>query len=232
MPQIVIESRFNGPPGSGNGGYSAGMIANACGESVRVRLAQPVLIDRALTVAANAAGGWDVKAHDETLIATATPHVPMIDPPPAPSWIEATGVSQHFIGFAHHSFPHCFVCGTARAQGDGLRLFPGSVPGTSLLAAPWQPDASLADANGYVRPEFIWAALDCPGYFSSCSPQVALLGELSVRVDRRPRAGDACVVTAWPIAVHGRKHTTGTALFDVEGRCCAVGVATWIVLKQ
>ncbi|MGR6999796.1 hypothetical protein ACU686_19670 [Yinghuangia aomiensis] len=53
----------------------------------------------------------------------------------------------------------------ARTEGDGLRLFPGLLPqqpGTT--ATPWVPDASLADADGArVRPEFVWAALDCPG---------------------------------------------------------------------
>ncbi len=235
MTRIVIDSRFNGPPDSGNGGYSAGLIAQAIGEPVRVRLAQPVPIDRPLDVTANAAGGWDVHGtlpSGRALIATATPHVPRVEVPAAPSWIEALGVSKHYSGFAQHSFPRCFVCGPQRQDGDGLRIFPGSIPGTNLLAAPWQPHASLADEAGWLRPEFIWAALDCPGYFASCSPAVGLLGEFSVQIDLRPRCGETCVVIAWPIATHGRKHTAGTALFDADGSRCAVGIATWIELKK
>lgn len=235
MTQVIIEPRFNGPPDSGNGGYCAGLIAGAIGEPVRVRLAQPVPLNVAMHVVPNAAGGWDVRADlpaPDTLIATAIAHVPQVDVPPAPSFVEALGVSQHFTGFAQHRLPTCFVCGPQRVEGDGLRIFPGLVPGTNVLAAPWQPDSSVVHADGSVRPEFIWAVLDCPGYFASCSPAAALLGELSIDIERRPRLGEACIVTAWPIAAQGRKFTAGTALFDAQGQRCAIGIATWIALKS
>jgi hypothetical protein len=101
----------------------------------------------------------------------------------------------------------------------------------NLLAAPWRPHVSLADADGRLRPEFLWAALDCPGYFATCSPAVALLGEMSVRIDHVPQIDEPCVIAAWAIGSDGRKHRAGTALFDESGRSCAVGVATWIELK-
>src|SRR4051812_9698462 len=233
--QIQVGARFNGPPGCGNGGYTCGLIASTLldhtHERVKVRLTRPVPIETTLRIESNAAGTWDVFARDE-LIASATPDSLIIDVPAAPSWIEAFGVSRHFAGFAHHNFPNCFVCGPARASGDGLRIFAAAVPGTGVLAAPWRPDASLADGEGYVRPEFIWAALDCPGFYATCEPRVALLGELSARIDRPVRADDAHVVTAWKISSSGRKHIAGTALFDAAGECCAVAQATWIELKQ
>ncbi len=46
--------------------------------------------------------------------------------------------------------------------GDGLRIFPGPVAGRPVWAAPWTPDASVTDGSGRVRPEVVWAALDCP----------------------------------------------------------------------
>ena len=39
---LCIDRRFNGPPDSGNGGYSCGLIAVAIGKPVKVRLVQPV----------------------------------------------------------------------------------------------------------------------------------------------------------------------------------------------
>lgn len=228
---IRITERFHGPPDSGNGGYCAGMIADAIGAPVKVRLVLPVPMDQDLSVAALADDRWEVRA-GSTLIATATADTASANVPHAPSWVEAFGASQHFSGFSQHVYPTCFVCGPARAQGDGLRIFPGSVPGTGLLAAPWRPDASLADAQGsVVRPEFIWAALDCPGYFASCTPKPALLGELAVQIDRAPRIDEPCIVTAWQISADGRKHRAGTALFNADGERCALGVATWIELK-
>lgn len=231
MPATIqIATRFNGPPDSGNGGYSAGMIAGAIGTGVNVRLVQPVPMNQDLGITSPEEGLWEVHAGSR-LIATATAHVVQADVPPAPSWVEAFGASQHFAGFSRHVFPTCFVCGPARESGQGLRIFPGSVPGTSLLAAPWRPDRSLADGSGNVRPEFMWAALDCPGYFASLNGQAGLVGELAVHIDRTVRVDEPCVVTAWQMQVAGRKHRTGTALFNADGERCALGVATWIALK-
>ncbi len=227
---VCIAARFNGPPDSGNGGYSAGVIAGVIGEPVRVRLLRPVPMNHELSVSA-ADGGWKIHS-GSVLIATAVAHAAQADVPHPPAWVEAFGASQHYAGFASHDFPSCFVCGPARAPGDGLRIFAGSVPGTNVLAAPWRPDASLDDGQGHVRPEFIWAALDCPGYFATCNPRIALLGEFAANVDRVPEIDEACVVIGWPIGVDGRKHHAGTALFDSSGARCAVAIATWIELKS
>src|SRR5262245_46645389 len=179
--RIHIASRFNGPPESGNGGYSCGLIARTIGQPVRVRLQQPVPLNQDLVIEPGAAGQWEVHAGSE-LIATAAIHEVKAEVPQAPSWVEAFGASQHYAGFAAHNFPSCFTCGPARVQGDGLRIFAGAVPGTNLLAAPWRPDASLADADGRLPPEFVWSSLDCPGFWATCSASVALLGELAVDV--------------------------------------------------
>lgn len=227
---IQIISRFNGPPGTGNGGYSAGMIAGAIGTGVNVRLARPVPLDQDLAITASAEQRWEVHA-GSALIATAQATQVDVEVPPAPSWVEAFGVAKHFTGFSQHVYPGCFVCGPERAAGDGLRIFPGSVPGSRLFAAPWQPDASLSDGSGKVRPEFVWASLDCPGYFASLDPKPGLMGELAVHIDEVPRVDEQCVVISWRISGEGRKHRVGTALFGADGRRCAYGVATWIELK-
>jgi hypothetical protein len=227
---VRIAARFSGPPDSGNGGYCAGVIAGAIGAAVNVRLVKPVPMDRVLTIASSSHGRWEVQAGAE-LIATATAHVVQADVPEAPPWVEACGASQHFAGFSQHVFPNCFVCGPAREPGQGLRIFPGLIPGTQVFAAPWRPDRLLDDGSGKIRPEFIWAALDCPGYFASFNPRPALLGELAVHIDRVVRTEEPCVVTAWRIQADGRKCRTGTALFSADGERCAMGVATWIELK-
>ena len=226
---IRVAARFNGPPDTGNGGYTAGLIASAIGEPVRVRLMRQIPLEKTLEIVSTEKG-WEVR--DATsVIAAAAPHTIDVNAPGAPSRVEALGASQHYTGFGEHSFPLCFVCGPQRGSGDGLRIFAGSVPGMNLLAAPWRPHVSLADADGRLRPEFLWAALDCPGYFATCSPAVALLGEMSVRIDHVPQIDEPCVIAAWAIDSDGRKHRAGTALFDEAGRSCAVGVATWIELK-
>ncbi len=55
---------------------------------------------------------------------------------------QAGDAESSYAGLSDHPFATCFVCGTARAAGDGLRLLPGRYrPGRS--ACVWTPDASL-----------------------------------------------------------------------------------------
>ena len=224
---IRVAARFNGPPDSGNGGYTAGRIASAIGVPVQVRLLRPIPLERDLEVTGNARG-WGIR-DDEGPVATAIAHAVETEVPPPPSRVDALEAAQRYTGFTHHDFPHCFVCGPQRA--DGLRIFAGAVSGTTRFAAPWRPDSSLADDVGMVQPEFVWAALDCPGYFASCNPTVALLGEMSAHLDRVPALDEPCVVTSWPIDQNGRRHRAGTALFGADGARCAFAVSTWITLK-
>lgn len=91
------------------------------------------------------------------------------------------------------------------------------------------PDAALADAAGKVRPEFLWAALDCPGAFTFRIPKGTgmLLGELSVQINGEIAARERCVTIGWEFAQEGRKHYTGTALFSESGACVGMGKAIW-----
>lgn len=228
---ICIKSRFNGPPSAANGGYACGLIAATIGDSVNVRLQRPLPLDIPLKVESHSDLEWHV-FQEERLLAVATRNHVHARIPKPPSYLEALAASKHYLGFAAHIFPTCFVCGPQRKIGDGLRIFAGSVPGRQLVAAPWLPQLDLADDFGKVRPEFIWAALDCPGYFASVvENRTAVLGELAVHIDRRVHMEEPCVVIGWRILVEGRKHKVGTALFDEEGVLCAVGVATWIEKK-
>lgn len=231
MATISIARRFNGPPLSANGGYGAGVIAGAIGDGVAVRLHQPVPIDRELIVGPRMDDRWEICAGDEC-IATARPTSIALNVPPAPSYAEALDASKRYPGFQHHSFPTCFVCGPQRKRHDGLCIFPGPIEAAALYAAPWMPDETLDNGSGKVLPEFVWAALDCPGYFATAYPAAALLGEFAVHVDRLVHIDEPCVVIAWSIAKEGRKHRTGTALFDEDGQRCALGIATWIELKK
>ena len=231
MPDVItVDPRFRGPPATGNGGYVCGLMAAAIRRSVRVRLHRPVPLATALAVIRHAEQEWRLVNGAET-IATATPATVDLLPPRPPGYLQALAAARRYAGFNHHFYPDCFVCGPRRAQGDGLRIFPGALAGGRMVAAPWLPEVSLTDADGKVKPEFIWAALDCPGYFAALpNDRPAVLGELAVRIDRRAPADEPCVIVGWPISADGRKHLVGTALYTEEGDLCAIGAATWIEL--
>jgi len=156
-----------------------------------------------------------------------------LDIPEPPRFTGAQAASDRYRGFVSHFYPSCFVCGPEREYGDGLRIFAGPVePGTGpdgMVAAAWIPDTTLTNSSGLVAPEFIWAALDCPGAYAFPEPENAalLLGELAVSIEGSVSADEKCVLIGWEISRQGRKHYTGTALFGESGSCCAVGYATW-----
>jgi hypothetical protein len=145
--------------------------------------------------------------------------------------VQAVWASQHYPGFREHAFPDCFVCGPHRRRGDGLRIFPGMLD-TGIVAAPWLPADNLDAGDGKVAVQYLWAALDCPGYFAvSGGRRVMVLGEMQAHVDRRVRVGEPCTVIGWKISSEGRRHVAGTALFDAAGELCARARATWVELK-
>lgn len=224
---IVLERRFHGPPGSGNGGYTCGRLAAHLEGPATVRLSVPPPLERPLR--AERAGETVRLLDGETLVAEAKPWNATPEAPAPPAFDAAVRASRTYAGFTHHYFPSCFVCGPERAAGEGLRIFPGRLPDGRHYAAPWIPDARLAGEDGRVRPEFVWAALDCPGAHTFPYPPetAVVLGELSVNLLEPVHAGERCVVVAWEERRDGRKHFTGTALYGEDGDLRAAGQAIW-----
>src|SRR3954471_2438917 len=95
MASIAIPHRFNGPPDSGNGGYSAGRLAVALGgdEPIEVSLRAPIPIDTEMSgrVGDGGAGLLD----GATVIAEAPGRPPPAAPPPPPSLEEARAAMRH-----------------------------------------------------------------------------------------------------------------------------------------
>ena len=102
-----------------------------------------------------------------------------------------------------------------------------------MVAAPWTPDADLAGPDGFIFPEYIWAALDCPGAFAfgrDSNPMV--LGTIAAEIVAPLVSGEECIVTGWPRRSEGRKHFSGTAVFTAAGDMIAQARATWIELES
>jgi hypothetical protein len=225
---VTIPSRFCGPPFAGNGGYCGGLVAAGLTGPVEVTLRRPPPMEQPLRVERN--GTCALRNGDDVLIEARPADLPL-DVPAAPSFERAEAMSRRFAGFAAHPFPSCFVCGPDRAAGDGLRIFPGAAPGDALVAAPWRPDRSLTGAGGRVAPEFLWAALDCPGYFAiATGGERAVLGRMTAEVEPTIAAEEPCVVVGWGIGRSGRKLQAGTALFDASGRLRGRSLQTWITI--
>jgi hypothetical protein len=236
---LVIASRFCGPPGSGNGGYVCGRIAGYVDGPVTVTLRRPPPL--ATPMAVERGGGSSVRIHHgRTLIAEATssPDGPALEIPGPVSAEEAQAVAGRARYYTDPVFPDCFVCGTGRGPGDGLRIFPGPLAGRPLWAAPWTPDPSVAGAGGRVRPEVVWAALDCPSGIAAAEAAdlagdtAILLGRMTASLAVLPVAGEQCLVIAWPGGRDGRKLLAGSALLGPGGKVLAAAAAIWLTVPR
>ena len=125
--------------------------------------------------------------------------------------------------------PDCFVCGCNRDKDDGLRVFAGPVTDNGIVAAPWIPNASLADDSGFIKREFLWSVLDCPGGYAFLSNDIPaiVLGRLVADVKGKIKPGENCVVIGWRISTDGRKYFSGSALFSETSGLCGMAKATW-----
>ncbi|HEY6275209.1 MAG TPA: hypothetical protein VIX86_02650 [Streptosporangiaceae bacterium] len=237
---LVIAPRFCGPPGSGNGGYVCGLIAGCLDGTAEVTLRRPPPLQWPLAVERDDHGSVRVldgqKLIAEAVVVPGGPHVRLPDPVTIRQARAAGARSQLRMHPELHPFPGCFVCGPDRLPGDGLRICVGPVPGTGLSADLWFPGEELADASGQIRPEFIWAALDCPGGIGAlCEPvpdgAPYLLGRLAARRMGEVIACEPHVVVGWRLAAEGRKISAGSAVFTARGQAVAVARATWIRLR-
>ena len=220
---MLIPARFNGPPGSGNGGWCAGVFATAAGAVVggpafRVTLRVPPPLETTMELRDGAV------LAGETLVAEVVAGVDAGDGAAPVPFAEASEAARGYPGLTAHPFPGCFVCGPDRAPGDGLRIFPGPLPG-DRTAAPWTvPDDVTA--------ETMWAALDCPGGWAAIGPsgRAFVLGRIAARVGELPAPGAECVITGSLSAVSGRKAIVDSAVYGPDGRRLASARATWLAI--
>lgn len=215
---MIIESRFNGPSGSGNGGWSAGIFAGAYGGDgpVEVTLRRPPPLDTPLTLV-----DGEVRDPDGQLVAQVGPAEPVdaVVPPVDPA--RAREAAAAYPGLVDHPFPGCYVCGPERD--DGLRIFPGRLS-DGRTAAPFRAPAQVGAPT-------VWAALDCPGGWAVIGAgRPYVLGRIAAVVRGLPRPGEECVVTGAAVSVEGRRALVRSSLYGQGGDLLGVARATWIAV--
>lgn len=230
--QITIDPRYCGPSSSGNGGWTAGLLAEAIGDAsgselgpVTVRLNAPPPLGRPLELRVDGAAAslTDGEVH----VATARPAGGSWSREPVPyaDTDAAAATADRYVRPDDHPFPRCFVCGTGRERGDGMRLTPGRLAGGGT-ACVWHPAEVLSGAH--VAEPLVWAALDCPGgWASDLTGRPMVLGTMTAQVHRLPQASQACVVTGRVDRTDGRKTWTSTALYAGADRLLARAEALW-----
>jgi hypothetical protein len=228
---VTIARRYAGPPSSGNGGYTSGLLAAYAagpGRPVTVTLRRPPPLETALTV--DVGDGSARLVSDGVVVAEAGSGSLAADVVTAVAPDTARGAEAAYRGLSDHPFPGCFVCGTDRAAGDGLALRPGLVaPGRT--ACLWTPDPNLADEAGRVGPEFVWAALDCPGgWTSDLDERPLVLGRMTAITADHVTAGRTYTIVGQLLGEQGRKTTTATTAYDHDGQAVGRAEHVWIAV--
>lgn len=245
VTQLTVSRRFCGPPDSGNGGWTAGALAtfdvDDCPDNrveswppIEVSLRQPPPLDTPMLVetshcGAEATFGGAVIATARGVEASLT-EVEPVDP------ATARAAEASYKGLVFHPFPTCFSCGTAREEGDGLRIFPGLVDDGPRVAATWTPHPSLsedwhtyADENRRASAASTWASLDCVGgWAGDFGERLMVLGRMTARIDTLPVVGEEHVVVGEARGQEGRKTFTATTLYDADGRVVGTAEHIWI----
>ena len=231
VTSFIVPTAFHGPPGSANGGWAAGALAactgtgSALGRTVEVtlRLPPPLEVELAVT---HDGDTWRVVDEQGRTVLEARGTDTELEASAPVEVDEARAAEPAYAGHQQHPFPSCFSCGPERAEGDGLRIFPGPVPGRDgTVAATWTPHATSY--------EIAWAALDCAGAWASGieeSPRV--LGRMTARVDRLPRLGETLVVTGEARGYEGRKHHATTTLRNADGELLGLARQVWIEVPR
>jgi hypothetical protein len=244
MTELTIPARFRGPAVSGNGGWTAGALAEHIRSSgqhptYEVSLRLPPPLDVALTVTDGGDGVTLLLDPAGTRLAEAREvHAELTPVDEVPADVAAEAM-HHYPGLRTHPFPGCFACGPDRDPEDGLTIFPGPVPDRpDTVASLWVPHESLAVSGDIVDAGVervgvptTWAALDCVGGWSEdLEGRPCVLGRMTARVDALPVVGEPHVVVGHKRGVDGRKTFTASTLYDADGRVVATAEHIWIAV--
>ncbi|MEU0570070.1 hypothetical protein ABZ297_32460 [Nonomuraea sp. NPDC005983] len=228
---LTVPERFRGPAGVANGGWIAGTMADALNGNrspVEVTLHAPTPLETELCL--EHVGNTVTLSDGERLLVEAFPVAEDLTAPDFVPFTDAARAESGFPGWQGHAFPECFACGL-REPGDGLRVFPGPVEGTDLVAAGWRVPFTVADEDG-VPASIVGAALDCITGWAHFKPgESALLGRLAVQIHGRVYPGGAYSVVARATGREGRKLFGESAIYDLNGTLVAAARATWIAAR-
>jgi hypothetical protein len=231
---LTIPAFFNGPPSSGNGGYTCGRVAELVdAEVAAVSLRSPPPLETPLEVERD--GDRVLVRNGDMLVAEAAPGDLFVDvPDPVPvDEVEAAQEAGRERWAKDHPFPTCVVCGPERP--DGFGIVPAALPGREgLFGASWTPGEASDGGGGRVRTELVWAALDCPtsapvANFGEGPPMV--LASLTARLGCPLRVGEPHTILSWALDEDGRKHWSAAALYDSDGILTCASRALWIELR-
>lgn len=221
--QVTVASRFEGAPGRGQGGYSAGLLDE--GVPIRAWFRAPIPMDVPLEVQVD--GPRRRVMDGDTLVIETHPaelEREPLGPVPMQVAVEARDAGEA-VGYPDR-ITSCYSCGGA----GSLRVHAGPIEGTAIWATPvTYPDWTATD--GIVDVPHLWAPVDCAAGYAAAfdGDRRIFTGWLTVARFRSVEPGQPLVVVAetapgWD----GRKRPARSAMYTEDGDLVTASESLWI----
>ena len=231
---IRIPEWFQGPTGTGNGGWSAAEFSKVVGESASYAIRAPVPLDTELEVTKHDTG-WQVTnttGPEPVVILEAEPWKPSVASTTPVSIEEAIAARGRFAMSGElHPVPFCFSCGV---QHDSMNVHAGPL-GDGRYATDWTVPQWATAGDGTVNRGAVWAALDCASaWYVCCEPSFtyAFTVQYAVEIVEPILPGGTYAIVAWSGDAEpgwqGRKRQATSAAFDDAGVCVAKADSLWV----
>lgn len=241
--EFRIGRRFQGPTGSGQGGWTAHRFEASVGRPLQVSIRAPIPLETDLAVARESwdEAAWRLGLPDGgpagTPIMTGRPRG-LLDVDTSPVSIDAAAAARRTFGqlVGDHPVPGCFSCGLLD---DSMCVHAAPLgDGTDRYATDWTVP-SWALAVGGVDEGVLWAALDCAAAWYVCRSRerrTAFTVQFAVDVLAALEVGETYALVAWSGGADddwdGRKRCAGSVAFDREGKCVARSTSFWVSVEE
>ncbi len=240
MSTVRIPHWFQGPTGSGQGGWTTARMIDIIGQPATVAIRAPIPLDVDLAVVTVDNGSvpdrWrliDPATSPPTVIMEAERWDPEFGSTSAISIEEARAARQRFpLSDSDHPVPHCFSCGT---QHDSMGVQAGPLA-DGRYATDWRAPDWAIGADGSVDGAVLWAALDCTaawyvGYEGGNRP--AFTVQYAVEVSEAVKPNETYALVAWGVTSgwDGRKRAGASAAFSEDGTCIARSRSLWVAIE-
>ena len=232
MTTLRLPHRFQGPSGTGQGGWTAARFEEAVGQPLTIAIRRGIPIETELAVV-ETTGGWELRDGHETVLTGVPRREPFADTTPV-TIEQAVAARARFPAASEvvHPVPDCFSCGPVE-RSMGVHAGPLD-DGTGRYAVDWTVPA-WADIDGGVDEGLLWAALDCTTAWYvaySLDHLPAFTVSYAAEVVEPIRAGDTYALVGWngdhPVAWDGRKRGGASAAFAADGTCVARTRSFWV----
>lgn len=235
MPTVTtirIGRRYQGPSGTGQGGWTSALFERAVGHPLAISIRAPIPLDTDLDLA-ETDEGWQLRNGEQVILAATPRTEPFVDTP-AVSIEEAAAARARFpaANDAVHPVPDCFSCGPVETS-MGVHAGP-LADGSGRFAVDWTVPAWAA-TESLPDDALLWTAMDCTmawyvAYRDDHRP--AFTVSFAAEVTAPLVAGETYALVAWngdyAAAWDGRKRGGAAAAFDSRGTCVARSRSFWV----